>query len=353
MGLGISIRVKDKPDAELTGAARVEVHERIDEATTFLLRYPIGIVETDLPFLLDARVGPESELAVVKPIDGVNHFLVKGPVRGQNVRLSHGGGGDNWVEVVGADATIMMDREVKAQVWADTSASDAVSTIVGRYGFTADVEATPAKHPEDKHALVQRDTDLRFVRRLAKRHGFLFWLTADDKGKHTAHFRRPKLDGAPAVKLKINKQPPDIGWLDLSWDVERPSSALAAQHDLVSNGDLSGAVAKSPLAPLGVKDLPSVAPAVRSVQIVAPVDEAGDLAARSEGALIEAGWFTRACCQTGLHLTGSLIRPHTLVELAGAGTRHSGIYFVAAVRHVIEATGHVMELELCRNAWSA
>jgi phage protein D len=334
-------------------ASRVEVHERIDEPTTFTLRYPVGIVAQDLPLLLDARIGPESELSVVRPIEGVNHILVKGPVRGQNIRLSHGGGGDSWVEVVGVDATIQMDREIKRKSWADTSASDAVSSIVSDYGFDADVESTPAKHPEAKHGLVQRDTDLRFVRKLAERHGFLFWLTYEDKKKPVAHFRRPQLDGKPALVLKINKTPPDIGWIDIAWDVEKPTSAVAAQHDMVSNGDLDGAVQQSPLTALGTLAFNAVAPAVRTVQIVAPADEAGDLKARSEGALIEAGWFTRACCQTGFHLTGALIRPHTVVELAGAGTRHSGKYFVAGVRHVIETTGHVMELELYRNAWSA
>ena len=40
-----------------------------------------------------------------------------------------------------------------------------------------------------------------------------------------------------------------------------------------------------------------------------------------------------------------------LLELDGAGSRHSGNYLVAGVRHTIDAGGHRMELELLRNAW--
>ena len=45
------------------------------------------------------------------------------------------------------------------------------------------------------------------------------------------------------------------------------------------------------------------------------------------------------------------MRAHTVVELQGAGIRHSGKYFVGGVRHTIDADRHRMELELLRNAW--
>ncbi len=45
------------------------------------------------------------------------------------------------------------------------------------------------------------------------------------------------------------------------------------------------------------------------------------------------------------------MRAHTVVEVNGAGTRHSGKYFVAGVRHTIDSESYLMELELLRNAW--
>ncbi len=352
MGIGVVIKVGGTDDEELTGsAALAEVHERMGEPTTYKIEFAVDANEAqELPLLSDGRLGPNADLAVCVPLEMDEHVLVRGPVHGQRIRLKHGVSG-SWVEVVGSDKCIEMDRETKARVWDSVTTSDVVRSIAGEYGLQADVEDTKEQHIEAKHPLVQRDTDLRFVRRLARRYGFLFWITTDARGKHTAHFRRPKLDGEPSATLKINQEPPTIGSLDISWDVERPTSALATQLRLEDKQDIAGDVAKSPLKALGKRDFAAIAGGTRNLQLVAPVDDADDLTARAEGALIEAGWFVRASCETYLHALKKLIRAHSVVEVQGAGALHSGKYFVSGVRHVVDSTSHVMELELCRNAW--
>ena len=87
--------------------------------------------------------------------------------------------------------------------------------------------------------------------------------------------------------------------------------------------------------------------------MIAPVDDADDLKGRGEGALIEAGWFIRVTCSTSIRALGALVRPDALVDLQGLGKRHSGTYWVHGVRHVIDASAHLMELELYRNAWGS
>ena len=67
--------------------------------------------------------------------------------------------------------------------------------------------------------------------------------------------------------------------------------------------------------------------------------------------IIEASWFIRATCQTSLDRLASVVRAHSVVEIQGAGKRHSGKYFVSAVRHTIDPAMHRMDLELVRNAW--
>ncbi len=90
-------------------------------------------------------------------------------------------------------------------------------------------------------------------------------------------------------------------------------------------------------------------PRHRSIFLAAPVDDAGDLQARSAGA-----WSIRTSSSrrpaTRLDLIGIPIRDTPLVELQGAGSRHSGNYFVGGVRHTIDADSYRMELELLRNA---
>jgi phage protein D len=351
MGLGIAIAVNGNPEAELADAAWVEVHERMGEMTGYRIRYDLDLSEGDFPRLADARLDAGSELAIIEPVADRNNCLVNGPVIGQQIRFEHGAGG--YAEVSGSDSLIKMDRETKTTLWPDLTDSDAVSTILSQYGFVPDVDSTPAGHLETKHALVQRDTDYRFVRRLARRNGFLFWVTCDENGIETAHFKRPQLDGDPVLDLIINLDSNNIDALDLTWDVERPTSVVGAQLNLNDKSDLDGAVASTPLTALGAQALSDIAGGPRSVHLAAPADDQGDLQARGEGALIESGWFLRATCSSSLKALGALVRTHTLVNVRGAGTRHSGKYFVSAVRHTIDPTGHRMDIELVRNGWGS
>lgn len=351
MGLGIAIAVDGKPDGQLAEAATVEVYERMGEATIYRLRYEADIDDGDLPLLIARRLDPGAELSILVPMDDATACLVKGPVHGQQIHLEHGGA-CSWVEVQGSDTSIVMDRETNSTIWADVTDSDAVSTIIAGYGYTPDVETTNGGHYEDKHALVQRDSDLRFVRRLARRNGFLFWISCDDEGTETAHFKRPPLDGEPDTQLIINLARPNLATLDLTWDVERPTSIVGQQLDLNGKENIDGAVAATPQTILGSQSLGAITGDIRSVHLQVPVDDAGDLRARGEGALIESDWFVHATCQTSLNALGRLVRSHTVVELRGAGSRYSGRYFVAGVRHTIDATSHVMDVELVRNAWN-
>ncbi len=350
MGLGIAIAVAGTPDEELSAALWVEVVERMGEMTTYRIHYDFDIIEGGFPLLTDGRLNPGSELAVIAPVGGRNNYLVKGPVTGQQIHFKHGGAG-SYVEVAGCDTSIAMDRETKTALWSDVTDSDAVSTILGGYGYALDVASTAAGHFEAKHTLAQRDSDYRFVERLARRNGFLFWITTDENGIETAHFKRPPLDGDPAGDLIINQESNTIEAFDIAWDIERPTSVVAAQLNLNDKSEIDGDVAASGLTPLGAQGLSQIVSDTRSIPIAMPVDDAGDLQSRGQGALIEAGWFIRASTQTTVNALNALVRAHTVVNLKGAGVRHSGKYFVSAVRHIIDPTAHRMEINLIRNAW--
>jgi hypothetical protein len=348
----LAIKVGDTADAQLALASVVEVLERMGEPTTFRMRYEVDITSGDLPLLKDGRLDPGSVIQVLSVIDGIADCLVKGPVHAQQIRLLHGGTG-SYLDVLGTDTSVVMDREVKAKVWDSVRDSDVFDQIVAPYGLAPDAQDTPAVHAEAKHTLVQHDSDLRFVRRLARRNGCLFWLTADALGVETAHFRRPPLDGAPSAKLAINLDPPNLNALDISWDVERPSSAVGWALDLGDKSQIDGSVTRSPQKLLGDKSLADTTGDTRSVLIAAPVDDAGDLKSRGEAALVESDFFVTVAGETTVHALGAVLRTHTMVQLQGTGTRHSGPYFVSSVRHLIDATTHRMEFELVRNGWGA
>ena len=354
MGAGYSIQFDGAPDPELGAVTSLEVYECMGESATFRLRYVPGISEGDLPLLKDARLSPGSVVAIfAKKSDDATTCLIKGTVYGQQIHLVHGDEGST-LEVLGADTSITMDRENKAALWPEVTDTDAVTQILGTYSLTPDAESTSASHSESKHVLVQRESDLAFVRRLARRNGFLFWIGCDDTGAaETGYFKRPPLDGDSTAELVINLSdpPPNLNSLQISWDVERPTSASADQVDLNSKSDIAGSVAQSPLTSLGALALGAIVIDTRSLHLHAPVDDAGDLQARAEAGLIEADFFVRARGQTTAAALGTVLRSHTIVTLRGVGSRHSGKWFCASVRHSIDDSEHRMEFELIRNGW--
>lgn len=354
MALGASIAVGGAVDDELASASWIEVCERMGQPTTYRIRYEVEIGSTDFDRLVDARLDAGSVLSVLVPggSAGGSACLVKGPVGGQYIHFEHGGPRRSYVEVRGNDTAITLDREAQSKIWSDATDDVVVAAIVQGYGLIPDAPTkADGAHLEAKHVLVQRESDLSFVRRLARRNGFLFWITCDALGVETAHFKLPPVTGEPALTLTINQTTPALDALDLRWDVERPTRVAAVQLDLNTGEDLDGSTADTSLTALGDHDLAAITRDTRSRFLATPCDDAGALAARSRGALIESSWFIRATGETRLDRAGAPIRAHTVIALAGAGARHSGNYFVAGVRHTIDPDSHRMELELVRNAW--
>jgi hypothetical protein len=353
MGLGISIRVDGAPDETAAAALAVEVMERVGQSANYRLDYGLDSVEGDFPLLKEGKLGPGSQLSILVPSSDATECLIKGPVYGQEIRFEQGGPGSS-LTVLGADSLIKMDREDKAVAWSDLTDSAAVTAILSQAGFVPDVEITPAGHFELKHTLIQRETDLAFIRRLARRNGNLFWLSCDEFGVETAHFKRPVLEGEPSCDLVINLTDPrsNVTSLEISWDVERPTKAEAAELDLNNKSDISGTIQRSPLNALGGSGLADIVADPRVAHVRAPVDDSGDLQARSEGAVIDASFFLRASGTTTLSALGKVLRAHTLVNLRGVGSRHSGLWFCSAVRHSIDPTEHRMAFDLIRNGWA-
>jgi len=354
MAFDIIIQVDGESDDELIGAAAtVVVSERIGEPTMYQLEFSLTDKDSDFPYLLDGRLGAGSELTIATSLDDEFDVLCKGTVYGQRIYLEHNVT-DSRLLVLGGDKTLEMDRTIVKKVWTGVKVSDAISSILSPYVDSVTIDTIDTKYDDKSHELVQVETDLRFVRRLAKRYGHWFRVATDSDVKTTAYFQRPMLDGAPVATLKINAdKDTNIDAIEIEWDVERPAVVKGDQLPLRSKSTFTGDLDKSPLTPLGTLAFSDIATNKKEVRVVAPLDDAGDFKPRSEAALIEGAWFTRATGSAVVRALKAVLHTHTVVELNGAGTRHSGKYVVSAVRHVIDSDNHTMHFELIRNAWEA
>src|SRR5262249_61391578 len=91
-------------------------------------------------------------------------------------------------------------------------------------------------HSEDGHTLMQRGSDIDFLRRLARRTGRWCRVTcADQPGVRTGFFALPDLSGDPVVTLNLTDPPKSqAAALDFHWDVARPTKVAASQASLTA-----------------------------------------------------------------------------------------------------------------------
>ena len=353
MTRGCEVLPNGAPDPSLAQPARVEVTEAVGASTTFCLFYDFHIEDGDLALLNEARLGPEAEIALRVPDGDATAVLVRGPVTRQRIRIVTGGEG-SVLEVIGADSTVELAREHKVHVWPSTTDAAAITELLGAAGLAAQVTLpSTVVHVETKSALVQREPDLHLIRRLARRNGCWLWLEYDPVAAiATARVERAPVDQAPAVQFHLAGAQRNIDEAVVEWDAERVVATDAANRDVFGATDMDGAVDRSPLAGLADHTLADIVTKTRKARLTLPVDDAGDLLVRSEAALIEDGWFVRASLSARARVLKHVVRAPSVVELHGAGSRHSGKYLVSRVVHRIDDDDHWMDVTLVRNGWN-
>ncbi len=353
MGLDIVICVDDVPNEQLTQqVSTVEVNERMDQNTTYKLNFMIDVHDGDIAGPVDEDTSPGKMISIQVKVNDSLVCLVKGPVTQQQAHLQHGGAG-SWLHIEGEDTAQTLDHTTNFQLSDSASDSDIVTTIISRSSqMIADVEATPdSMHNEENHSHVQRETDLSLIRSLARRNGYHFWITYSPEGLATGHFKSRNLQGEPVAVFIINHENYNIDSLQISADSRVPTQTEGKQLDLRNKSEIGGTVRldDTPLGAAGLVQVTSANP--QSTHFAPTVDDSGAMQARSQAALREAQWFIQATCHTSLHRLCKVVRNHTIVEVQGAGSKHSGKYYVTGVKHIIDATSHNMDLELARNAW--
>lgn len=353
MGLDVLICVNDIPNETLTNhISNLEVYEKMDQNTSYKLHFAVDVCDGDIGESISNDTTPENTISVLANIKDSLVCLVKGPITRQQTQLRHGGAGSVLI-IEGEDTGLNMDHSPRFQVTDSGTDSEIARAIIsGNNQMVPDIEETAdSAHNEENHSHVQRQSDLSLLRTLARRNGFHFWITYSPQGIATGHFRSRTLEGEAEKTLIVNHENNNINLLQVNSDSTRPSRIEGRQLNLRTKTVIGGQSVLEDTT-LGSTPLSEVNGAEQQTIHLAPtVDDEGAMGARSRGALRDAQWFIKATCQTSLHQLCDIVRFHTLVKVQGAGSRHSGKYYVTGVRHKIDAAGYIMDIEMERNAW--
>jgi phage protein D len=343
-------------DPLYTQITSLEVEENADLPGAIQLQLPVDSSNTgDLTFVSDDRFKPFSNLAIVAtPTGGSDQCIFDGYVLSHKLHLKKGTT-ESSLQIWGQDASWLMNLEEKVKEWVDVTDADVANSIFGDYGFTPSSDNASddsPTHTEDGHSLMQRASDIQFLRNLARRNGKLCRVACTDTpGQRTGYFVKPGVDGDPVVTLTLNDP---TAWtmdsLDLCWEVSKPTAVVARQALFNATDPVSGDSNDSGLTLLDAQGLSDFSGKTMTVMLTTAVDDAQELTMRAQALLREAGWFVRCEGEVDVSRLNAVLRVGTVVQVNGAGALNSGKYFVWSVRHTITADSHKMKFVLVRNA---
>jgi hypothetical protein len=367
--------VDQKLDNGLTEqAAEIEVQQTIDGPTTFRVKFSIDICDGDFTLVDDARLNPgdnDPQMTVLAYLNGETHVLAHGIITQRKVNIAEGGSG-SALEITGQDRRLVMNRRQRDATHTGR-ASDVVKTILDSYQFETDVAPTDISYEEDGTSLNQAaESDLSFVDKLAGRYDRRFWI--DWKAgvgltgfelTETAHFKAsppratanplgflPPLPlaggGGPVLKLNAADGCANVAMFEVNSQAETPNQSGPMASVDTDNAQVTDTEApESTTDSLGER---AAAPAQPRTRRVVSAGNAEEARTRTQAALNDASWSVQATAETSVQALNAFIAPHQTVKVTGAGALNSGDYFVKAVSHTIDPTGHKMRIELLRNA---
>jgi phage protein D len=273
--------------------------------------------------------------------------------------------GNSRIEVAGMDTSVLMSLEEKIATWKDMSDSDIVQQIVSGYGVPVQADSTPTVHQENDTTIVQRASDIQFVRELALRNGLEFYFEADqDSGAVTAYFRAPQLSGTPQSDLAIQfGEQSNLLSFAAQLTGQRPLAVKIEQIDVTQNSANTTQVSEAQLNKLGANDADAlvggplgslVTPKDAQAQMLVlgpPTSDATEMQTIAQAVRDEASWFITARGEINSDAYQTVLRPHRVVLVKGAGKAYSGKYHVTSVIHELKGDGtYTQSFEARRNA---
>lgn len=257
--------------------------------------------------------------------------------------------GDSELEVVAYDVTSLMNDEVRTRSWPNMSDQTIATLLFAEHGLVPQVSPTTPVRTQLDTTTVQRDTDIRFLRRLAHRNGFDVYVSPTPApGVVTGVFAPPLLDLPHTAVLTVGMgDAATVPSLRVRHDRTRTAASVADNVDtrtVRTTGASAGSTTRSRLGARGDD-------AVRRGR-TAPsgVADSGELGTMTQAEADRAAWAVTATGTVDATATGIVLGLGEIVGVRGIGRTYSGRWQVSRLRHQLSAERHTQAVTLRRNA---
>ena len=257
------------------------------------------------------------------------------------------------LEVWGMDASVLMDRKDVLRTWPNMKDSDIAALVLQQAGLTPQVTDTAVVHHEEVSTIVQRETDIQFLRRLALRNGYECFVDGD-----TGYFRPPDLGDPVQDPLHVHAGTrTNVDRFSLEVDALVPADVSMSALDHATGGPLEATSAPGHEPALGARrpaDLLPMGMMPGQVRVARAVATGGpEMAAICQSLHDRGEWFVSGEGEVAANRYGSVLLPRRTVVVKGVGEIHSGAYYVTHVTHRFREDGYTQHFRVRRNALTA
>lgn len=264
--------------------------------------------------------------------------------------------GASTLTLTGEDVSLMMDMDEKsAQHPAQDETIIALKLIASyaQYGLIPLVIPPLMIDPPIpiERVPVQQGTDLQYLKKMAKRHGYVFYVRSGPLPfTNTAYWGPPIRVGVPQTALSINMGPStNVNSISFQNNSLAPMTVSGYVQDRLTNKSMPVKTFTSlrlPLAalPAWLANLPNV----RRTQFRHGGLNTMQAYGRAQGMTEAAGDVVTASGELDALRYGSLLQPRGLVGLRGAGYLYDGFWYVKSVTHTIRREEYKQRFSLAR-----
>ncbi len=340
----------------LTSLMEMEIEEDHRLASMVRIKLCSALQNGRWSFIDDDRVKLWKKIKVSVNLGGADIVLIEGYITELKPHLGTDRA-DCCLEIVGMDGSSLMSVEEKIKDWPNMKDSDIATTIFKLYNLTPQVDTVDLVHEERVSTIIQRETDIRFLKRLARRNGFECFV----KGG-AGYFRKPVLTTPPQPVLASHfGAETNLLNFDARLNALRPTRVQMHQINTISK-DVKNAVAETGLQRRLGRDaaLTVAKPAgqhadgteILSRMFVkhAVATDQPEMQNLCRALFDEAEWFLECKGEINSVMYGSVLETKKLLPIKGVGETFSGLYYVTNVKHVFGVGGYVQKFAARRNA---
>jgi phage protein D len=342
----------DGAEIDTLYADLVSLQVELDDDLAGMFRLTLGLMakpDGSWPYLDDDRFALWKKVVVTAGVEDDAQQLISGYVT--HIRPAFGlNPEDCFLEIWGMDASVLMDREDKLKDWPNMKDSDIASQILSTYGLTPQVTDTEVIHDEQVSTVIQRETDIQFLRRLALRNGYECYVDGD-----TGYFQPRQVSATPQPVLSVQfGAESNVNSFSLEVDAMTPTNVSMFQVDRINKEVLDATAdssqdqalgANTPDSYLGTGMQPALVYVGQTVTTGKP-----EMTALCQGLYERGEWFVTGEGEVAANQYGSVLKPRGTVTIKGIGETYSGVYYVSHVTHSFTADGYTQYFRVKRNA---